>query len=232
MPPPGYGGPPPGYGGPPPGYGGPPPGYGGPPPGYGGPPPGYGGPPPGYGGPPPGYGGPPPGYGAPPGPAGPPGLPPGWEQITDPASGKPYFCNRATGETSWTPPAAPAMQPGAAMAPTPAPAPSGPPQGGAAPPLPPGWEQINDPASGRPYFCNRSTGETSWTPPAAPVIQQPAPAMAPAPTPAAAPAPAPASAPAPGGLPQGWEQVNDPASGKPYFFNRATGVTSWTPPPQ
>ena len=34
------------------------------------------------------------------------------------------------------------------------------------PPLPPGWEQANDPASGRIYFANRSTGETSWTPPA------------------------------------------------------------------
>lgn len=33
------------------------------------------------------------------------------------------------------------------------------------PPLPPGWEQAHDPATGRPYYANRSTGETSWEPP-------------------------------------------------------------------
>jgi hypothetical protein len=79
-------------------------------------------------------------YGPPPGAYGPPLLP-GWEQVHDPASGRPYFCNRATGETSWTPP----------------------PMGG--PRLPLGWEQVHDHVSGRPYFCNRATGQTSWTPP-------------------------------------------------------------------
>merc|ERR1740121_3533485 len=89
-------------------------------------------------------------------------MPHGQEQLTDPASGRPYFVNRATGETSWTPPGPP--QPTAASAPTPAPAPAPAAiQGG--PPLPPGWEQVTDPTSGKPYFCNRSTGVTSWTPP-------------------------------------------------------------------
>jgi len=85
--------------------------------------------------------------------------------------------------------------------------------GGAAP-LPPGWEQQTDPTSGKPYWCNRSTGESSWTPPAAP-----APAPAPAPVPAAGPA-----------LPQGWETATDPSSGKIYYFNRGTGETKWEPP--
>lgn len=76
------------------------------------------------------------------------GLPAGWEQITDPASGRPYYCNRSTGQSSWEPP-----QP--AQAPPPQ---APPPQ----PQLPPGWEQITDPASGRPYYCNRSTGQSSW----------------------------------------------------------------------
>lgn len=76
-----------------------------------------------------------------------PGLQPGWEMITDPASGRPYYCNRATGQSSWEPPyAAPPMAP---MPP-------------AAPGLPAGWEQVTDPASGKPYYCNRATGQSSW----------------------------------------------------------------------
>merc|ERR1719379_1781726 len=91
----------------------------------------------------PGFAAPPPvAYGAPPpGPS----LPPGWEQATDPASGRPYFCNRATGETSWTPPAA--------QAPAPAPAPMAPPMPTASA-LPPGWEQTTDQASGKLYYFN------------------------------------------------------------------------------
>mmetsp|Transcript_54295 Transcript_54295/g.99364 ORF Transcript_54295/g.99364 Transcript_54295/m.99364 type:complete len:533 (+) Transcript_54295:66-1664(+) len=38
-------------------------------------------------------------------------LAPGWEQATDPASGQPYYYNRATGESSWVPPEAPAAAP-------------------------------------------------------------------------------------------------------------------------
>eukprot|EP00913_Durusdinium_trenchii_P012258 g11510.t1 len=77
------------------------------------------------------------------------GLPPGWESAQDPASGKTYYFNRATNETSWTPPAAPA-------APPPAPA---------MPSLPPGWESAQDPASGKTYYFNRATNETRWDPP-------------------------------------------------------------------
>lgn len=34
----------------------------------------------------------------------------------------------------------------------------------------------------------------------------------------------------PSALPAGWEQAPDPASGRTYYFNRATGQSSWTPP--
>eukprot|EP00928_Gymnodinium_smaydae_P003889 TRINITY_DN11375_c0_g2_i1.p1 TRINITY_DN11375_c0_g2~~TRINITY_DN11375_c0_g2_i1.p1 ORF type:complete len:273 (-),score=32.37 TRINITY_DN11375_c0_g2_i1:148-966(-) len=78
--------------------------------------------------------------------------------------------------------------------------------------LPLGWEAVHDAASGRMYYCNRATGESSWTPPAAPV-------PAPAPVPAATPQ-----------LPPGWEQASDPASGRVYYFNRATNQTTWDPP--
>merc|ERR1719498_182081 len=82
---------------------------------------------------------------------------------------------------------------------------------GGAPALPPGWEQVSDPSTGKPYYCNRTTGESSWT------------------VPAGAPAPAPAPA-APAGLPAGWESTTDPATGKTYYFNRATGETKWEMP--
>lgn len=115
----------------------------GPPQGFGHPQPGYGFPSPAYGFPPPGYGAYAPGYGSP-------GLPPGWESHPDPTTGRPYFCNRATGESSWTPPAAPSA-----------------PRGGGGPGsgLPPGWEEARDPQSGKTYYFNRATNTTQWTPP-------------------------------------------------------------------
>lgn len=146
-----------------------------------------------------GFGYPP--YGGPlPGPYGQPPLPYGWEAAPDPASGRIYYRNRGTGESSWTPPpmaGPPPYQP---------------------PPLPRGWEQAHDPASGRPYFHNRETGETSWTPPPADGPGAPRPSRA-----------APGS-PRSGGLPAGWEEAGDPASGKTYYFNRATNETTWTRP--
>lgn len=119
--------------------------------------------------------------------------------------------------------------------------------------LPAGWEQTADPNSGMTYYFSRATGETSWTPPAAPVAPVAVPAAAPAlaSAPATAPDAAPAAAPAAAScspaavpnaaeqpqpaavaqtLPAGWESTTDPSSGKPYYFNRATGETSWTPP--
>ena len=75
------------------------------------------------------------------------------------------------------------------------------------PPLLPGWEQVTDPASGKPYFWNRATGETSWSKPADTELDYDY-----------------------EGLPPGWRLANDPASGMPYFFNRHTGATSWMPP--
>jgi len=56
----------------------------------------------------------------------------------------------------------------------------------------------------------KSTGETSWTLPSANGDAKPAAGSSP--------------------LPKGWEQVTDPATGKPYYRDHNTGKTSWTPP--
>jgi cold shock CspA family protein len=90
------------------------------------------------------------------------------------------------------------------------------------PGLPLGWEQVADPTTGKPYYCNRATGESSWTIPVA---------TAPTAMPTAMPAFAPlAAAPITETLPAGWEQATDPATQKTYYFNRASGETTWTPP--
>ena len=67
-------------------------------------------------------------------------LPENWVARKDPATGKTFFGNVITGETSWTPPQ---------LANT-------------IDSLPEGWERRQDEASGRYFFANPSTGETSW----------------------------------------------------------------------
>eukprot|EP00929_Paragymnodinium_shiwhaense_P079859 TRINITY_DN41628_c0_g1_i1.p1 TRINITY_DN41628_c0_g1~~TRINITY_DN41628_c0_g1_i1.p1 ORF type:complete len:1389 (+),score=315.31 TRINITY_DN41628_c0_g1_i1:133-4299(+) len=85
--------------------------------------------------------------------------------------------------------------------------------------LPEGWESVVDPSSGKVYYANRRTGESSWDMPALKVQSKP-PAVA-----AAAPA-----LQAPDSLPEGWETAVDPASGQVYYANRKTGQSSWTRP--
>jgi len=114
------------------------------------------------------------------------GLPPGWEAALDPNSGRYYYANRTTGQTQWTPPEG-TMDPAAAGSMPCAAATMGGTQpeigmagalpemgmAGALPEmgmvgaLPVGWETGTDPASGRQFYFNRGTGQTSWTPPAA-----------------------------------------------------------------
>ncbi|CAE7447779.1 pub1 [Symbiodinium sp. CCMP2592] len=156
--------------------------------------------------------------------AGVPALPPGWEQAVDPASGKVYYANRSTGETSWIPPAAAPTQlppmllaqtaPAAALAAAPA--------------------QTSIP---------QTAPATAATAPATEAATAPAsePATAPAEAPAEAQADGATAAPAEAGaqaqpaeaqpaLPAGWEQGVDATSGKTYYYNRATNQSSWTIP--
>jgi len=134
-------------------------------------------------------------------------LPPGWEQALDPASGKVYYANRSTGETSWTPPPMPLVMP------LPAPAPIS-----VLPTMP----------AAAPFAAVAPAAPVAAGPLApGPVAAAPgvvADALAGA---AMATIGAPVAAPA---LPAGWEQTADPASGKTYYFNRTTGASSWDVP--
>ena len=72
----------------------------------------------------------------------------GWAEKLDAGSGRNYYTNASTGETTWTKPV-------------------GGGGGGGGGGLAAGWVEKLDPSSGRNYYTNASTGETSWTKPAA-----------------------------------------------------------------
>lgn len=78
------------------------------------------------------------------------------------------------------------------------------------------WKEHTDPNTGSTYFYNAKTGESSWTRPA------PA-AQAHSPTKAAEPGHAAAKA-------EEWTEHVDPQSGHTFYYNAATGETSWTKP--
>ena len=80
------------------------------------------------------------------------GLPPGWSSAIDPNSGRTYYVNSATGQTTWEPPAA-------------APPPANPPPPPGPPPSGEKWNEVRDPNTGRVYYHNPQTGATSWTKP-------------------------------------------------------------------
>jgi hypothetical protein len=98
-----------------------------------------------------------------------------WKEVLDKASNKPYWYNRVTKETTWTNPlpAAEDAQPAAkaeetataAAASTPAPAEAAPVAAAAAAPAAekPLWREVVDKASGKPYWYNRLTKETTWS---------------------------------------------------------------------
>ncbi|RNF27491.1 putative NEDD4-like E3 ubiquitin-protein ligase WWP1 [Trypanosoma conorhini] len=152
-----------------------------------------------------------------------------WDECVDPASGRRYYVNRRTKQTSWTVPTAVACATGGNSAAAATEANSAPmtiaPDTNA---LPPFWEERLDPKSGRKFYVNHQTRETTWTRP-------------PPPTPAVAPQPAQQphmGAPLHGdahtlglsALPPFWEERVDPKSGRKFYVNHQTRETTWTRP--
>ena len=78
-------------------------------------------------------------------------LPPNWEERVDPRTGRQYFVNHTTKETTWERPVVTAEF---------------------KPSLPPGWEERVDPQSGNKFYVNHNTRETTWTDPRT-IVQPP-----------------------------------------------------------
>lgn len=83
-------------------------------------------------------------------------LPAGWTEHADPSTGKSYFHNAGSGQTTWERPRPAVASP-------------------ARTPLPLGWTEHADPSSGKPYFHNAATGQTVWERPSAPAAEAPLP---------------------------------------------------------
>ena len=83
-----------------------------------------------------------------------------WQQVTDPASGKPYWHNVVTGSTQWEAPADSGAAPSDSA---PDSAPAG--EEAAKSSGPDEWLEARDPASGALYYYNPARGETRWDAP-------------------------------------------------------------------
>lgn len=97
--------------------------------------------------------------------------PEGWEVHVDQESGQEYYYHPATGRTTWDnpfldspmdPEALPAEEP---CSPSPSQSPALSPSTASPPAWTSDWEQLVDEVSGRLYFYNRMSGQTSWQPP-------------------------------------------------------------------
>ena len=81
------------------------------------------------------------------------------------------------------------------------------------------WEEVTDRDSGDTYFHNRTTGATSWDRPPAVITSNSSDAGV-------------GSGGGGGGTDTEWEEVQDEASGHPYWYNRRTNETTWDRPEQ
>ena len=84
----------------------------------------------------------------------------GWEALQDPNSGGEYYYNSHTGETAWDKPMIRQEEPSVSVTDDSNPVVIS--DTVEDKPLPDGWISLTDDSSGRVYFYNEGTGETSW----------------------------------------------------------------------
>ncbi|CUG94048.1 Hypothetical protein, putative, partial [Bodo saltans] len=160
-------------------------------------------------------------------------VPEPWIEKVDPASKRHFYYNPITKETTWTMPAAKSSQ--VLAADQRRPDANATTSGGQ-------WLEKMDASSGKPYYYNTETRETSWkrptdmgnadaTPSAAAAAAAPSGGQSPASPPAAKP-PVPAAAPlsAASTKSSNWVRKVDYRSGQYMYHNVVTGETQWTDP--
>ena len=128
---------------------------------------------------------------------------PVYQERLDPQSGRPYYIDQETGESTWARPAT-ATTLGMSQQTS-------------------EWAEKRDPASGRPYYVHRVTRQTSWTRPAAAEeahVQ-----------PGGDRARGGGTRDSGQDLANTWRVCRDPTSGRPYYVNAVTRGSSWSCPP-
>lgn len=139
----------------------------------------------------------------------------GWTTAIDPDSGETYYVNKTDGSTRWERPSG--SQCGANFTSVKSKLTEA---ENSARLL--GWHEVIDPGSGEIYYCNESTGETSWDRPTESVIENHFVEDSTEEVEHAAVGDQ--------GLVGEWEEVLDVTTGTLYFFNSVTGVTQWDRP--